>query len=217
MKRDINQYPKLLKAIINNCEYLSEGLLIVDALDKNMPIIDVNKEFMNITGYTIDEIIGKNPRILQGPETDKDSLDTIRQCLIDNNVVSTYVINYKKNGSTFWNRLTLNPIKDSNGKVYYWVWILRDISKLFEHVNRKTELNVMVTVLHTVSDIVHNYLNYLQLFRIELEEDAKLEINYLKEFDDYYLTFVKDIRNLNDLDTFREIILAKGIKILDSN
>ncbi len=207
----------MLRAIIKNCEYLKEGLIIVDALDKKLQIIDVNKEFMKITGYDIDEVIGKNPRFLQGPETDKDSLDTIRQCLIDNNIVSTYVINYKKDGSTFWNRLSLQPIKDHNGKVHYWAGVLRDISQLFEHVNRKTELNAMVTVLHTVSDIVYNYLNYLQLFRILLEEDAKLEVNYLKEFDNYYMTFVKDIRHLNDLDTFREIILKKGIKILDSN
>lgn len=106
------------------------------------------------------------------------------------------------------------PIK-RNGKLIYWAAIIRDVSPITSEVRKATELNTMETMIHSISDIVFNYLNYLQLFRISLEEEENINPQLLKEFDENYKEFFEDVKHLSDLEQFNELLLSKGIKILN--
>lgn len=98
-------------------------------IDPDPLTIFVNDAFEKRTGYTKEEIIGKSPRILHGPNTQKSELKRIRDAISDWQPVCAELINYKKNGEEFWLELDIVPITDKTGCYTHWVSIERDITK----------------------------------------------------------------------------------------
>lgn len=120
---------KLLESVITNT---SDAVIITDAepIDGIGPrIVYVNAAFTRMTGYTPEEVIGKTPRILQGPKTDRRELDRLRHALETWQPCEVTLINYKKNGEEFWINFTVNPVADSTGWYTHWVSIERDVTK----------------------------------------------------------------------------------------
>ncbi|ACF13213.1 putative PAS/PAC sensor protein [Chloroherpeton thalassium ATCC 35110] len=115
----------LIKAI----DKTSEGIAISDARQPDNPLIFVNNGFTEITGYNSEEILGKNCRFLQGPETNKEASQMIRESLGTGKHCVVELRNHKKNGEAFWNRLSLNPIRDENGEITHFVGIQSDITE----------------------------------------------------------------------------------------
>ena len=93
-------------------------------------IIFANHAFVRMTGYTLEELIGKTPRILQGPETDPDTRAEIRRKIEAWSHVRTEILNYRKDGSPYWVDLSLVPIPDERGTYHYWVSVQRDVTEL---------------------------------------------------------------------------------------
>ena len=94
------------------------------------PIVFCNEAFQQLTGYDASEIIGRNCRFLQGPDTDPDRVAKIREAIEDESVVVVELLNYRKDGSRFWNTLHLGPIYDEDGKLKYFFgsqWDVTDI------------------------------------------------------------------------------------------
>ncbi|MEW4449015.1 PAS domain-containing protein [Qipengyuania sp. JC766] len=94
------------------------------------PIVFCNDAFERLTGYRQEEIVGQNCRFLQGPDTDQDRVTRIRDAIRDEEVVVVELLNYRKDGSSFWNTLHLGPIYDENGKLKYFFgsqWDVTDI------------------------------------------------------------------------------------------
>ncbi|WNJ19862.1 PAS domain-containing protein [Pontibacter sp. G13] len=100
----------------------------IDEAHNGPKVLDVNPAFEEVTGYSRADIIGKTPRILQGPDTDRAELDKIRQALENVEAVEAEVINYKKDGTPFRSNLVINPIRDESGRLTHWVSIQRNIS-----------------------------------------------------------------------------------------
>ncbi|MGV8877753.1 MAG: PAS domain S-box protein [Sphingobacteriaceae bacterium] len=120
---------KLLESVITNT---TDAVLITEAEPFDFPdqrILYVNEAFTIMTGYTAEEVIGKTPRILQGPKTDKEELLRLGACLRKWNLCEATLINYKKNGEEFWVNLSLNPVADENGWFTHWVSIERDVTQ----------------------------------------------------------------------------------------
>jgi PAS domain S-box-containing protein len=105
--------------------------MITDAdLEQPGPrILYVNPAFTKMTGYKAEEVIGKNPRLLQGPDTDRKVLDSIRNNLTQGKTFYGCAINYKKDGSPFWNEWHIEPIWNEDGSVAVYLGMQRDISK----------------------------------------------------------------------------------------
>ena len=104
---------------------ISQGVLITDA---NRLIISVNKAFADITGYSEGEILGKNCKFLQGPQTDAETVQKIRNALNNGVEFSGQIQNYRKDGTIFWNELSISPVRDERGQVIHYVGIVRDVT-----------------------------------------------------------------------------------------
>jgi PAS domain S-box-containing protein len=84
-------------------------------------MIYVSEEFEMQTGYPPEEVLGRNCRFLQGPETDPDAVQAIRDALAAQTEITIDILNYRKDGSKFWNRLRIRPLFDEKGKLLYFV------------------------------------------------------------------------------------------------
>ena len=92
-------------------------------------ILMANRAFEHDTGYSAAEVLGLSPRILQGPQTNPATLHLIRSKLERWEAVQAEVLNYRKDGSTFWVQLNISPITDAYGWVTHWISIQTDVSK----------------------------------------------------------------------------------------
>jgi len=113
-------------------EHSNDSILISrsDQIDEPGPfIIYANETFSKETGYAQEDIIGKNPRILQGPHTDRATLARIRAGLKTWQSMREDVLNYKKNGEAFWQELNIFPLPNASGEITHWVSIQRNITE----------------------------------------------------------------------------------------
>ncbi len=92
-------------------------------------IVYVNPGFTQMTGYTREEVIGKTPRILQGPKTDRETLDRLRQALKEGKSFFGKTVNYRKDGSEFINQWDIHPLEDEDGNITHWVSYQHDITE----------------------------------------------------------------------------------------
>lgn len=108
-----------------------ESICITDAeIEEPGPrFVYVNRGFEELMGWTESEVLGKNPRIFQGPLTDRKVLDRLRQCLVDGTNFHGEAINYRKNSEAFWLEWKISPVKDASGKVTHFIAFQRDISQ----------------------------------------------------------------------------------------
>lgn len=119
---------KLLESVITHTK---DSVLITEAEPFDEPgpkILFVNEAFTNMTGYTAAEVIGKTPRILQGPKSDKEELAKLSKAIRNWQSYETTTINYKKNGEEFWINFAVTPVSDENGWYTHWIAIERDVT-----------------------------------------------------------------------------------------
>ncbi|MGR9355161.1 PAS domain-containing protein [Rhizobium leguminosarum] len=95
-------------------------MIVTDPNQLDNPIIFCNAAFERMTGYSNDELIGRNCRLLQGPETDTRTVDLIHDSIARGQNISVDILNYRKDGSTFWNALFISPVRDEEGKIIYF-------------------------------------------------------------------------------------------------
>ncbi|MBJ2172891.1 PAS domain S-box protein [Aureibaculum sp. A20] len=107
----------------------ANGIVITDALQFDNPIIYCNSAFIRLTGYSESEIINKNCRFLQTDDRDQESIEQIRLAIKEGKSCKTILRNYKKDGTLFWNDLSVTPIKNNEGVVTHFIGIQNDITK----------------------------------------------------------------------------------------
>jgi PAS domain S-box-containing protein len=119
---------KLLASVVHFSE---DSIVVTDTcLDSPGPkIIYVNPGFTKMTGYKPEEVIGKTPRILQGPKTNRAVLDRLRTTLDAGEVFYGQAINYRKDGTEFWNEWHIEPIRDENGQITHYIAIQHDVTE----------------------------------------------------------------------------------------
>ncbi|HEX7091971.1 MAG TPA: PAS domain S-box protein [Longimicrobiales bacterium] len=117
---------RLLESVVASA---NDVVLITGAepLDEPGPVIEwVNPAFTRMTGYTAEEVIGKNPRLLQGPETDPEAKRRIRAALERREPIREEILNYRKDGSPFWVEVSIVPIFDDEGRLTHWASVQRE-------------------------------------------------------------------------------------------
>ncbi|MBO1348356.1 MAG: PAS domain S-box protein [Hormoscilla sp. GUM202] len=118
---------RLLASAVHNAQ---DSILITNTNLKSPgpEIVFVNPAFTRMTGYSASEAIGNTPRMLQGPDTDPKVLDRLREDLSAGRVFYGETINYRKDGTEFYNGWHIEPIYDSKGEVTHYLAIQRDIT-----------------------------------------------------------------------------------------
>nr|AML79340.1 putative LOV domain-containing protein [Microbiota decussata] len=113
-----------------------QTFLVSDATKPDYPILYASAGFFKMTGYAAKEVIGRNCRFLQGAGTDPEDISKIREALAERKSYCGRILNYKKDGTPFWNLLTIAPIKDETGKALKFIGMLVEVSK---HTEGKKE------------------------------------------------------------------------------
>ena len=128
----------------------SEGFTIVDLRPAHQPVIYVNQGFERLTGYAAEEALGTNCRMLQGADTDPETCEEIRRAIRARRECRVEILNYRKDGTQFWNRLSLTPVRDASGEVTHYIGVqsdvtdrrraedsLRDVNRQLRHANER--------------------------------------------------------------------------------
>ncbi|MFB6347268.1 MAG: PAS domain S-box protein [bacterium] len=166
-----------------------DGIIITDNRDSNA-VIYCNEGFENLTGYDRDEVIGRNCRFLQGPETDPETVERLREAIDAEEPISLEIKNYRKDGTTFWNLLSITPVRTtSDGAASHFIGILKDISerkKIEEELRERTEAlkasntelkNYANIVTHDLKQPLRTITSYVDLlnqkYDQELTEEAR--------------------------------------------
>jgi PAS domain S-box-containing protein len=110
-------------------EAISEGIVMTDARQPDHSIVYVNPAFQELTGYPTAEILGRNCRFLQGPDTDPAAVAELRDAIRDERAATVELLNYRKDGSPFWNRLSLSPVRDARGTLTHFVGVQLDVTE----------------------------------------------------------------------------------------
>ncbi|WP_311063053.1 EAL domain-containing protein [Halomonas sp. DWK9] len=105
------------------------GVVLVNAQSADMPIVFANQAFFDMTGYCKKEVIGNNCRLLQGAATNKNTVKAINKALRECRYGKFSILNYRKNGSRFWNQLTLSPVINSEGVCTHYLGFQQDVTK----------------------------------------------------------------------------------------
>ena len=134
------QFALVFQALVENT---NDVIMVLDAtpLSAGGPkIVYVNPAFERLMGYRADEVVGQNPKLLQGPDTDDETRGRIRQAMRQHESIRTQILNYAKDGSELWLDINFVPLFDDNGELAYYAAIERDLT---EHKKLQFALEAM--------------------------------------------------------------------------
>ncbi|KAJ7566378.1 hypothetical protein O6H91_02G099800 [Diphasiastrum complanatum] len=129
--------PRVSKDLRDALSTFQQTFVVSDATKPDFPILYASAGFFGMTGYSAKEVIGRNCRFLQGAGTDPADVSNIREALSAGQSYCGRLLNYKKDGTPFWNLLTISPIKDDNGKVLKFIGMQVEVSKYTEGLKEK--------------------------------------------------------------------------------
>ena len=136
----LDQAPLILEALGASVN----GIIIIDHQEPNDPIIYCNKAFEELTGYNKEDILGRNCRFLQGEETSQEGRYVIKDALIHNKACIVELLNYRKDGSEFWNEVYISPIINNEGKATHFIGVQNNISE-----RKLKEINAELAVAYS--------------------------------------------------------------------
>lgn len=135
-------------------EAAPKGVTITDPTREDNPLVFVNDAFERITGYTEEDVLGRNPRFLQGPSTDPAAVRRLADAVSNGRPVSETLVNYRADGRRFWNDVVVSPAKASDGAITHFVGFQTDVTRA---ITRQQRLSVLNRILR------HNLCNDLNV------------------------------------------------------
>jgi PAS domain S-box-containing protein len=168
---------KLLESVITNT---NDAVVISEAksFDETGPrIIFVNEAYTKLTGYSQNEIIGKTPRILQGPKTDVKELARLKRHIERTEPCEVTLVNYKKTGEEYWVNFTINPVTNKHGKVTHWVSLQHDVTD-----KKQQEINMMKAIIKTQEDERYEIGGELHDNVCQILTSSQISLKLLKKY-----------------------------------
>ncbi len=190
----------LMAAVMNS----RDGMTISDFSLPDNPLIFVNPAFERITGYSSDEIVGKNCRYLQGEDKEQEGVAIVREAIRNKQSCLVKLRNYRKDGSMFWNELSLSPIFNSENAVTHFLGIQKDItSDVLLNEKMRSDYDGLKTRHNQLEELVnidqltgiHNRRYLDEQLQIQWKIAARLkqritilmlDIDFFKAFNDTY-------------------------------
>jgi PAS domain S-box-containing protein len=190
-------------------------MLITDPRREDNPIIFANDAFLELTGYTREEVTGRNCRFLQGALTDPESVARMREAIRHCRDIQVDILNYRKDGTTFWNALYVSPVLNEQGEVVYYFASQLDITdrveahqrieqqkEVFEReVQRRTsELQIALDDRERVNEELKSALNTQGLLLNELDHRVKNNLQMISSL------IVMQSRNIPDPEIRKSLV-----------
>ncbi|KAJ4960683.1 hypothetical protein NE237_020593 [Protea cynaroides] len=102
---------------------IKHSFVLTDPHSPDMPIVYASDAFLKLTGYARHEVLGKNCQFLNGPDTDAKVICQIRETIQNEQAFTVRILNYRKDGSSFWNHLHISPVRNASGKIAFYVGV----------------------------------------------------------------------------------------------
>lgn len=136
---------------------MKRGVTIADARFPDMPLVYVNTAFEHITGYSAAEVLGRNCRFLRKHTEYQPEIDTLREALRSGRECRVVLRNYRKDGTLFWNELSIAPIYNRYGTITHFLGIQSDITKR-KRAEEQLQYHIMQweSIKHPLRDFAHN-------------------------------------------------------------
>jgi PAS domain S-box-containing protein len=160
-------------------------MILTDPHQHDNPIVFANKAFLDLTLYEEAEILGRNCRFLQGAQTDREMVAQMREAIAQNDSIALEVLNYRRDGSPFWNAVFIGPVHDTSGKLLYFFASQLDVTRRRESERVSLQAQKMEAVGQLTAGLAHDFNNLLQVVNGNLElatarvEDART-LRYLQ-------------------------------------
>jgi PAS domain S-box-containing protein len=173
----------------------SLGIVISDATKPDNPISYANDAFEKLTGYPSEAILGRNCRLLQGPQTDEESVAVLREAVAAGEPASVELVNYRRDGAPFWNKVRIVPVEDDTGTLTQFVGFQEDVtdknrtSRLISLLNRVLRHN-----LRNELNIVQGHGRLLQ--ETEMADDSARSLEVIDETVQGLLSLSDTVREL---------------------
>ena len=138
-------------------------MVVSDPRRPDNPIIFTNDAFLAMTGYGRDEVLDRNCRFLQGPETDRAVVHDLARAIAARENVATEIVNYRKDGTPFWNALFVSPVYDADGTLVYFFASQLDVSRRRDAEEALGQAQKMEALGQLTGGIAHDFNNLLQV------------------------------------------------------
>lgn len=167
-----------------------DGITIVDAQQQDIPLIYVNEGFEKLTGYTSDEVIGKNYHILFGADTDQPEIAAIRAATAKGQGCVVTLRNYRKDGTMFWSQLSISPVRNAEGTLTHFIGIQKDASDRMLLENHLTTL-IYTDPLVGISNRRHFEERFTNLLHVAQRIHSGMslmviDLDHFKQFNERY-------------------------------
>jgi PAS domain S-box-containing protein len=144
-------------------------MILTDPNLPDNPIVFGNRAFQDLTGYEEDEVIGRNCRFLQGAHTDRAHVAELRQAIADQKAISVELLNYKRDGTPFWNAVYIAPVHDETGRLLYFFASQLDVTRRRMSEQAFRQAQKMEAVGQLTAGLAHDFNNLLQVVTGNLE------------------------------------------------
>ena len=158
---------EMLLAVIDACPI---SITVSDGRLPDMPLIYANRTFQTLTGYGRDEVLGSNCRFLQGPDTDPAAIRAIRDAVAAGDQAEVRLINHRKDGTAFLNRLVLAPIHDEQGALTAYLGLQADVTDEARREDAERQRQRIEALGRMMGGVAHEINNLLQPVTLLTEE-----------------------------------------------
>ena len=234
---ETEQEMRLQQLAINSTK---NGIVITDATVDDNPIVYVNPGFLRKTGFDFEDVIGKNCRFLQGPDTDPETVATIRNAIKKGKSCRVTIRNYRKDGSLFWNDLQIAPLHDDEGQLINFVGVQSDVTaqrqaqaelelanekinealaKIQESEKKANEANLaksefLANMSHELRTPMTAVIGFADILRDELKDEKNRErVSTIKRNSEYLLALLNDILDLSKIEAGKMHIASEAVDI----
>jgi len=151
---------------------VSQGILITDPHAPGHPIVYANAGFERMTGYAAMDVVGRNCRFLQGSSTDREAVRLLREAIAAEQPHSVELLNYRKDGTPFWNALSVMPVRDDRGNLVQYIGVLMDVSEQRAAERALRQAHRMESVGRLAGGIAHDFNNLLTVINFNSDSLA---------------------------------------------